>query len=140
MKSIRFKHCFILTVVLVAMVALAGAALAQVRVGGSSLTFNGQIIKGHAYTGPCPVDLKFGWGLISTAPTNVTYTFVRSDGGRTGQHNVRIPRANKSVPVYDDWKLGANKPNFSNFQGWIELTIEAPNAVTQQTKFTLHCQ
>jgi len=140
MKSIRFGHCFILTVVLIAIVALAGVALAEVRVGGSSLTFNGRIIRGHEYTGPCPVDLKFGWGLISTVPTNVTYTFARNDGGRTGQRNVYIQQANRSVPVYDKWRLGANKPNFSNFQGSIDLIIETPNAVTQRTTFILHCQ
>ena len=38
------------------------AAFAGVRIGGSSLRANGQIAEGYQYSGPCPVDLKFGWG------------------------------------------------------------------------------
>ena len=85
----------------------------SVRVGGESLRANGQLAHGFRYTGSCPVDLKFGWGLISTRRTEVTYRFDRSDGGHTTKtERVDIPRANQSVPVYYDWQLGANTPKF----------------------------
>lgn len=112
-----------------------------VRVGGESLRINGQIVPGHEYTGSCPVDLKFGWGLIATGPTRVDYHFIRSDGGHSAAEKfVIIQGANRSTPVYDDWRLGANKPNFANFQGWVQIVIDSPNELQGNIKFTLHCQ
>ena len=140
MQPIKLRHFSIPIVVFTALIILTGTADAQVRVGGASLRFNGEIIKGHEYTGACPVDLKFGWSLISTEPTIVTYTFTRSDGAHTSQRTINIPQANKSVFVYDNWRIGANKPQFTNYQGWVELVVESPNAISQRTKFTLHCQ
>jgi len=113
----------------------------SVRIGGESLRINGQVIPGHEYTGPCPVDLKFGWGLIATGPTTVNYHFVRSDGGHSAHGEaVYIPQANHSVPVYDEWHLGANNPRFANFVGSVQLVIDSPNPVQGNIKFTLHCQ
>jgi len=112
-----------------------------VRVGGSSLRANGQLAQGFQYTGSCPVALKFGWGLISTGPTEVVYTFDRNDGGRqTRSDRVNIPRANQSVPVYYDWQLGANTPKFADYHGWVNLIIEAPNRLEQKIGFTIHCR
>jgi hypothetical protein len=112
-----------------------------VRVGGSSLRANGQVAQGFQYTGSCPVALKFGWGLISTGPTEVVYRFDRSDGGHTTHvDRVMIPQANHSVPVYDDWQLGANTPKFADFHGWVNIIIESPNPVQQKIGFTIHCQ
>ena len=112
-----------------------------VRVGGSSLRANGQVAQGFQYTGSCPVALKFGWGLISTGPTEVVCRFDRSDGGHTTHSDrVNIPRANQSVPVYDDWQLGANTPKFADFHGWVNIIIESPNPVQQKIGFTIHCQ
>jgi hypothetical protein len=112
-----------------------------VRVGGESLRANGQIAQGFQYTGPCPVDLKFSWGLISTGPTTVNYHFVRSDGGHSANGQaVNIPQGNRSVPVYYDWHLGANTPKFANFAGSVQLVIDSPNPVQGNIKFTLHCQ
>jgi hypothetical protein len=113
----------------------------SVRIGGESLRINGEIIPGHHYEGPCPVDLKFGWGLITNGPTTVNYHFARSDGGHsTVGKSVYIDRANRSVPVYEEWRLGANTPKFANFNGWVQLIIDTPNQVQGETKFTLHCQ
>ena len=112
-----------------------------VRVGGSSLRANGQVAQGFQYTGSCPVSLKFGWGLISTGPTEVVYRFDRNDGGHTTHsERVDIPRANQSVPVYYDWQLGANTPKFADFHGWVNIIIEYPNPVQQKIGFTIHCQ
>ena len=112
-----------------------------VRVGGSSLRANGNVAQGFHYTGSCPVALKFGWGLISTRRTEVTYRFDRSDGGHTTHsERVMIPQANHSVPVYDDWQLGANTPKFADFHGWVNIIIESPNPVQQKINFTIHCQ
>jgi hypothetical protein len=113
----------------------------SVRIGGSSLRINGQVIQGNQYTGSCPVNLKFGWGLISTGPTTVSYTFTRNDGGHTTNvQSVNIPAANRSIPVYYTWQLGANTPKFGNYAGWVQIHISSPNQIQWKTPFTIHCQ
>jgi hypothetical protein len=119
----------------------AGLIAQSVRVGGSSLRANGELAKGFQYTGSCPVDLQFGWGLIATAPTAASYHFVRNDGGHSSRaQTVNMPQANRSVPVYDTWRLGANTPQFANYTGWVNLIIEYPSQVQQKIGFTLHCR
>jgi hypothetical protein len=114
---------------------------ATVRVGGSAFSVNGQLARTHEYTGPCPVDLTFDWGVIGTQPTPVTYSFTRSDGGHSAQALATdLPQANRSVPILEHWRLGANTPQFANFKGWVELVIESPNPVANRIGFTLHCQ
>jgi hypothetical protein len=112
-----------------------------VRIGGESLRANGQIAQGFQYTGSCPVNLKFSWGLISTGPATVNYSFVRNDGGHSSNsQSVDIPQANHSVPVYETWSLGANKPQFANYTGWVNILITSPNQVQGKIGFTIHCQ
>ncbi|MGA3262621.1 MAG: hypothetical protein ABSC47_01090 [Terracidiphilus sp.] len=112
-----------------------------VRVGGYSLRANGQVAQGFKYTGSCPVNLQFGWGLISTGPATVNYSFVRNDGGHsTSVQSVNIPQANHSVPVYETWELGANTPRFANYAGWVKILITSPNRVQGKIPFTIHCQ
>ena len=114
---------------------------ASVRVGGSAFSVNGQLDRGHQYTGPCPVQLKFDWGVIGTEPTPVTYSFTRSDGGHSSRSfTLDLPQANRSVPILDEWRLGANTAQFANYSGWVELVIESPNPVENRIGFTLHCQ
>jgi hypothetical protein len=137
MKSIKIASVFGILLCLGSVSLMAQS----VRVGGYSLRANGQVAQGFQYTGSCPVALKFGWGLISTGPTEVAYRFDRSDGGHTTHSDrVNIPRANQSVPVYYDWQLGANTHQFANFTGWVNIIIESPNPVQQKIKFTIHCQ
>jgi hypothetical protein len=113
----------------------------SVRVGGSSLRANGIVAQDFQYTGSCPVSLKFGWGLISTGPTEVTYRFDRNDGGHTtSSKSVNLPQANHSVPVYYDWQLGANTPKFATYTGWVNIIIESPNPVQHKINFTIHCK
>jgi hypothetical protein len=134
----RNMHCLILLVG--TMLVVAGVAQASVRVGGESLRANGQVAQGFQYTGGCPVALKFEWGLIATEPTTVTYSFVRSDENHSSRSSaVELPAANRSVPIYVDWRLGANTPEFANYRGWVQLNIESPNAVSQKISFTIHC-
>jgi hypothetical protein len=124
---------------LATVIAIAGICHASVRVGGWSLSANGQIAQGFQYTGPCPVHLQFDWGVISTEPTRATYSFVRNDGGHSSDlQTVDLP-ANRSVSVTDDWLLGANAPEFSDYTGWVQLNIESPNRVSQRIEFTIHC-
>ena len=102
---------------------------------------NGEVAQGFQYTGPCPVALQFGWGVISTAPTTIDYWFVRSDGGQSSRsQNLDLPQANRSVPVYDTWRLGANTPQFANYTGWVNILITSPNQVQGKIGFTIHCQ
>jgi hypothetical protein len=50
-----------------------------------------------------------------------------------------LPAANRSVPIYYDWRLGANTPQFQNYTGWVQLNIESPGPVSQKISFTIHC-
>jgi hypothetical protein len=126
---------------LLIVIAVAGNAQAAVRIGGMALTANGQLAQGFQYTGSCPVNLKFDWGVISTEPTAITYSFTRSDGGQSGSsRTTNLPQANHSVPVFDNWRLGANTPQFSNYRGWVEINIVSPNPVARKINFTLHCR
>jgi len=137
MKIIKIASVFGILICL----GSVGLMAQSVRVGGSSLRANGQLAQGFRYTGSCPVDLKFGWGLISTRRTEVTYRFDRSDGGHTTKtERVDIPRANQSVPVYYDWQLGANTPKFADFHGWVNIIIESPNPLEKKIPFTIHCR
>jgi hypothetical protein len=120
---------------------LVAQRYASVRVGGSSLRANGQIAEGYQYSGSCPVDLKFGWGVIATGPTSVTYRFTRSDGGHSAQALVAdLPQSGRSVPLYEDWRLGANTRQFGDFHGWVNLIIEGPNHLENKINFTIHCR
>jgi len=124
----------------VAMVAGMAPAHADVRVGGMAFFANGQLARNFQYTGSCPVVLKFDFGVIGTEAAQVTYTFVRSDGGHlAGPRTLILPAANRSMPVLEEWQLGANTPAFSTYQGWVRLDILSPNAASQRIAFTLHC-
>jgi len=113
----------------------------KVRVGGWALMANGELAKGFQYSGPCPVDLKFDWGLIGTAPMEVTYSFARQDGGHSASSkSVHLPEANRSVSIFDEWRLGANTPKFASYTGWVQLNVESPNTVSQKINFTIHCK
>jgi hypothetical protein len=119
----------------------AGTSGASVRVGGSSLRANGEVAQGFQYTGSCPVALQFGWGVIPTEPTTVTYSYVRSDGGHSRTSlTADLPNANRSVPIYVEWRLGANNQQFASYSGWVQLNIESPNPVSQKVPFTIHCR
>ena len=144
MKGDGVKTCKIAIIVGI-LLCLGAVSLraqnASVRIGGSSLRANGQIAQGFQYSGPCPVDLKFGWGLIGSRPTTASYHFERSDGGRSsGAQSVNLPGTGHSVPVYNDWRLGANSPKFADFTGWVTIMIDYPSPVEGKIPFTLHCQ
>lgn len=135
------KAACVFVVILCLLAAGAWAQSPTVRVGGWSLRANGQVAQGFQYTGPCPVDLQFGWGVIPTAPTQMTYRFTRSDGGHsTNSFTAALPRVNQSTPIYDNWKLGANTPRFANYSGWVNLVVEGPNRLEKKIDFTIHCQ
>jgi hypothetical protein len=119
--------------------ALTGIGRASVRIGGASLSANGQLAQKFQYAGSRPVNLKFNWGVISTEPTSITYSFRRSDGGHSPASTASLPGANRSVPILDEWSLGANNSQFADYHGWIELDIESPNPVSQKIGFTIHC-
>jgi hypothetical protein len=113
----------------------------SVRVGGWALTANGKLAKNFEYTGSCPVNLKFDWGLIATESTEVKYRFKRSDASLPSAYKkVNLPHPNTSVDVSDSWDLGAKTTEFKDFKGWIKLTTFEPNKVEQKIDFTLHCR
>jgi|CZKF01.1.fsa_nt_gi hypothetical protein len=118
----------------------AAAPQATVRIGGWALTNKGNIVQNFVYTGTCPVQLQFAWGVLSTEPTEIRYHFERSDGAQAPAGQKNLPRANTSVDVIETWELGANTPRFADFKGWEDLVIYSPNNVSQKINFTLHCK
>ena len=125
---------------LAVIIAIAGTAHASVRIGGWSFWANGQLARDFQYTGSCPVNLKFDWGVVSTEPTTLTYSFLRSDGGHSSSpRTVVLPGGGRSTPITEEWRLGANTPQFQNYSGWVQLNIESPNAASQKIAFTIHC-
>jgi len=127
-------------VVVLAFAGTQALANAQVRFGGWALQANGQLAKGFQYTGSCPVSLKFDWGVMSNAPTDIHYIFERSDGGHGPAQSRHIDQANHSLSVTEDWHLGANTPQFANYHGWLQMNIEEPNRVSHRIAFTIHCK
>jgi len=122
------------------LLAAATVAFAAVRIGGSAFSANGQLARDYQYTGACPVELKFDWGVIGTEASTVTYTTSRNDGARTAPRSINLPAGNRSVPVITTWTLGTNSQQFRNYRGWEQINIESPNAVSNRIAFTIHCQ
>ena len=129
----------VLSLLLAALIATTGTAQAAVRVGGSSFSANDMLARDHQYSSPCPVVLKFDWGVISNAPATVVYSFTRSDGGRSSSaRSINLP-PHRSVPIVEEWHLGANAAQFASYSGWVDLNVEAPNPVVNRISFTIHC-
>jgi hypothetical protein len=134
-----------------ALLALAGlcslppAAMADIRIGGSSFAANGQPApvvhskRGYQYTGSCPVDLKFDWGVVSTDPVDMVYSFSRNDGGQSQPSQASLPGGEQSFPIEDGWSLGANVDQFAEYRGWVQLNIQSPYPLTYRIPFTIHC-
>jgi hypothetical protein len=140
-RTIAICFCFVLINLFAHSQTTVPMAKATVRVGGWALTANGKLAKNFAYTGSCPVHLKFDWGLIATSPVEVTYRYKRSDASEpSAMMTVNLPKANTSVDVSDTWELGANTAEFKDYKGWIKLTTFSPNKVEQKINFTLHCK
>jgi hypothetical protein len=125
--------------------SLASAAMADIRVGGAALTMNGEPPSGgrhkggYQYTGSCPVELKFDWGIVSTDPGDLVYSFVRNDGGQSKPVQASLPGGNRSSPILDGWTLGANSDQFADYRGWVQLNVESPSPLSYRIPFTLHC-
>jgi hypothetical protein len=120
--------------------ATTATANATVRVGGWSFFANGQLARDYQYTGSCPVALKFNWGVVSSEPTTIKYSFLRNDGGHSAAPSyVALQNPNSSVPISEEWRLGINNQQFQDFSGWVQLNIEEPNPVSQRIGFTIHC-
>lgn len=134
-----------IALVLAGLCSLPPAASAQIRLGASSFSANGEVTSGgrpkagYRYTGPCPVDLRFEWGIISTDPTDMVYSFARNDGGQSKPARTSMPGGDRSFPVVDGWRLGDNSDQFANFRGWVELDIRSPYPLTYRIPFTLQC-
>lgn len=128
-----------LVAVTIAALVLPKQTQAGMRIGGWSLRANGQLAQNFEYSGPCPVALKFGWGVVSSDATEANYGFLRNDGATSPSSGISLAGGGRSTPIYDDWELGANTPSFSNYRGWVELVVESPTRLSQRINFTLHC-
>jgi hypothetical protein len=124
----------------VALLALAATLFGAVRIGGSAFSTNGQLARDHQYTGGCPVDLAFDWGVIDSSPSAITYWTSRNDGARSNPRSINHPGGNRSIPIVEHWHLGANNPTFANYHGWVEIHIESPSPATNRIPFTIHCR
>jgi len=122
------------------LLSLAVTLCAAVRIGGSAFSANGQLARDHQYTGGCPVELKFDWGVVGSQPSTIVYRTTRSDGAQSSTRSVQHPGGNRSMPIIEHWRLGAPNPQFRNFHGWMELVVESPNPASMRIPFTIHCQ
>lgn len=120
------------------LIALTGTGRSSV-IGGASLSSNGRLAQNFQYSDSCPVNLKFDWGVISTEPASIAYSFRRNDGGHSSTSTANLLGANRSLPILDEWSLGANNPQFAEYHGWVELDIESPIAISQKIGFAIHC-
>ena len=127
-------------VLLIGLLALTAALNAAMRIGGSSFAVNGQPTRDHQYAGGCPVDLTFDWGVVDSNPSPITYWTSRNDGAHSNPRSVNHPGGNRSIPIVEHWRLGANSPQFADYHGWMEIHIESPSPATNRIAFTLHCR
>jgi hypothetical protein len=140
MNMKRGWHFWGLVFLLANLLAATNAAGAEVRIGGWAMDANGRHLPSQKYWGPCPVNLKFFWGVIGNDPASVIYTYTRSDGVRSSAPGtLNLPAANRSMDVDVEWSVGANQPAFANFNGWVQLDIQSPNQASQKIPFALHC-
>jgi len=118
------------------------APAATVSVVGGSMYANGVLLKHpeNSYEGSCPVNLKFTWTLLSTEPTDVSYSTQRSDDGISATKKINISKANTPVFVSEPWEMGANTPKYKDFKGSITLTTKSPNKADLGIYFTVHCK
>ena len=73
-------------------------------------------------------------------PNPTAHTLTSSATREPKISRLSVSRPNQSVPVYDDWRLGANTPQFADYKGWVDLIIESPNPLTKRIGFAIHCQ
>jgi len=130
--------------VLAGLCGLPPAAMADIHLGGQSFTANGELpprrkAGGYQYTGSCPVNLRFDWGIVSSDPVDVVYSFERNDGGQAKPARTTLAGGGQSTPIQDGWSLGANSAEFADFHGWVQLDIRSPYPLSYRMPFTLHC-
>ncbi|HKE28795.1 MAG TPA: hypothetical protein VKB88_40875 [Bryobacteraceae bacterium] len=125
---------------LIGLWVMSAALYGAMRIGGSSFAVNGQVARDHQYTGGCPVDLTFDWGVINSDPTAISYWTSRNDNAHSNPRSLNHPGSNRSMPIMEHWRLGANNPQFANYHGWMEIHIESPAPATNRIPFTLHCR
>jgi len=83
--------------------------------------------------GRCPKSIQFKGTIKAHHAGIIKYRFERSDGTRTAEKVLRIPRAG-TYHVTTKWKLRENT------RGWMQLRITAPNRVlSAKAHFTLRC-
>jgi len=74
----------------------------------------------------CPADFWQGGFITTDGPADVKYTWVSSDGRAWPDHTLKFS-AKGYKDVSASWTVG--KPG-QHFQGWLQLKVIAPNAVT----------
>jgi hypothetical protein len=85
-----------------------------------------------AISGGCPAHVHFTGYIRTFEPMDVTYQWLRSDGGKS-EHTIHFPRGLKR-DISTDWTLSAD------FQGWVQLVILDPKQLqTIKAEFEVHC-
>ena len=121
----RHRQVFVFAV-LAALSILAASLYGAIRIGGWAFSANGQLARDFQYTGGCPVNLKFDWGVIDSQPGTIVFQTTRNDGAQVAPRSINHPGGNRSIPIVENWRLGANTPQFANYHGWMQLNIQAP--------------
>ncbi len=81
--------------------------------------------------GGCPAHVHFHGRIRTTGPLEVTYQWLRSDGGRS-EYTLYFERA-ETRSVSTEWVLSRN------FSGWMELVILSPRRMqTTRAFFSVH--
>jgi len=92
----------------------------------------------------CPQTVKFTFLVHGDQGLNVTYRFVRSDGGSTGPYPMTIgvnpPGGGAGIsPTQYSWTLGDRRA-LPSFKGWVKLEVLTPKKVTSDPyDFAIKC-
>jgi hypothetical protein len=83
-------------------------------------------------SGGCPAKVHFTGRIRSTGPLDVTYQWLRSDGGHA-EHKLHFAKA-ATQSIATDWQLN------TKLTGWMQLVILEPTRMqTAKADFTVNC-
>ncbi len=81
----------------------------------------------------CPATVRFKGRITSQKAGEVTYKFVRSDGGKMSTKTLKFEQPG-TQSVETSWKLGRN------FSGWMAIEIETPVKIqSNRASFEVEC-
>jgi hypothetical protein len=90
-----------------------------------------------SYSGSCPTKIAFAGTISAPHPGQVTYRFLRSDGGAEDPLTLVFVKPD-TLPVGMIWEIGG--PTFSDYRGWMMIEILEPiHLQATPATFRLRC-